>query len=85
MEWHAGNLLPHTIFTLQYVHHLRDIEPDMMTWQFLSKLDKDRPMELVTVILGACMQVLLKCCDLVWKELHSNEQIQAVRHLLWLQ
>ncbi|EAU81853.1 hypothetical protein CC1G_06064 [Coprinopsis cinerea okayama7 len=75
MEWHAGKLLPHTIFTLQYVHCLTDIEPDMMSWKILSDVDHTRPLELVTVVLGSCVQALLKCCDLTWNEMQNNEMI----------
>lgn len=70
MEWHAGNVLPHTVFTLLYVHHLRDIDPDMVP--FLSSSDPSRPLELVTVVLRAAVAGLLKCCDLSWRELSAG-------------
>ncbi|TFK32597.1 Mak10 subunit, NatC N-terminal acetyltransferase-domain-containing protein [Crucibulum laeve] len=67
MEWHAGNFLQHTVFTLLYMHHLHDIEPDFIP---LSSRDHpSRPLELITVVLRAAVQGLLKCCDLGWREL----------------
>jgi hypothetical protein len=34
-----------------------------------SQGDPDRPIELVTVVLRAAVQGLLKCCDMAWREL----------------
>lgn len=82
LEWHDGKLLPHTVFTLQYIHHLRDIEPELTPWQLLSKTDPQRPPELITVVLGACVVGLIKCVDLAWLEMHNNELIQDVGEYL---
>ncbi|KAH6919217.1 Mak10 subunit, NatC N-terminal acetyltransferase-domain-containing protein [Coprinopsis sp. MPI-PUGE-AT-0042] len=76
LEWHDGKLLPHTVFTLQYVHHLRDIEPELTPWQLFTKVDPERPPELITVVLGACVVGLIKCVDLAWLEMHNNELVQ---------
>ncbi|KAF8172074.1 Mak10 subunit, NatC N-terminal acetyltransferase-domain-containing protein [Pholiota molesta] len=68
IEFHAGNFLAHTIHTLLYVHHLHDIDPEMISLS-TSQGDPDRPIELVTVVLRASVQGLLKCCDMAWREL----------------
>ncbi|PPQ78350.1 hypothetical protein CVT25_011633 [Psilocybe cyanescens] len=67
-EFHAGNFLAHTVHTLLYVHHLRDIDPDVLV-PSTSETDPSRPIELVTVVLRSAVQGLLKCCDLTWREL----------------
>ncbi len=36
MEWHAGNLLSNTVFTLVYVHELGAIDPDVVPYQPLT-------------------------------------------------
>lgn len=69
-EFHAGNLLSHTVFTFLYVHHLPDIEPDLLpstSWR-----DPLRPRELVTLVLRSAVQGLLKSCDLSWRELSKG-------------
>ncbi|KAF8801418.1 hypothetical protein BYT27DRAFT_7198198 [Phlegmacium glaucopus] len=91
-EFHAGNFLAHTIHTLLYVHHLRDIDPDITPAQstpfFLSQsvstpaFSNERPIELITIVLRAAVQGLLKCCSLSWIELakggaHDTEDWQS--------
>jgi hypothetical protein len=76
MEWHAGNLLPHTVFTLLYVHRLDETEFDLVS-SLSRKNDQSRPMELVYVVLRSYVMGLLKCCDLTWREL-SKGGIQDV-------
>lgn len=77
-EFHAGNFLAHTIHTLLYVHHLGDIDPDiMLPISFLISqsasstptFSNERPIEFITVVLRAAVQGLLKCCGLSWSEL----------------
>lgn len=67
-EFHAGNFLAHTVHTLLYVHHLADMDPDVV-FTSSSTNDPARPIELVTVVLRAGIQGLLKCCDAAWREL----------------
>ncbi|KJA19072.1 hypothetical protein HYPSUDRAFT_144144 [Hypholoma sublateritium FD-334 SS-4] len=68
-EFHAGNFLAHTIHTLLYVHHLNDIDPEIMPHMITRRNDPTRPLELVTIVLRAAVQGLLKCCDMAWREL----------------
>ncbi|KAF8959765.1 Mak10 subunit, NatC N-terminal acetyltransferase-domain-containing protein [Flammula alnicola] len=68
-EFHAGNFLAHTVHTLLYVHHLSDIDPDVIPSQSTLANDPSRPIELVTIVLRSAVQGLLKCCDLAWREL----------------
>ncbi|KAF8259877.1 Mak10 subunit, NatC N-terminal acetyltransferase-domain-containing protein [Lactarius quietus] len=69
MEWHAGYTLPQTIYTCLYVHHLTDINPDMIPQQQQQQQDPARPLELVTIVVRAAIRGFLKCCDLAWREL----------------
>jgi len=71
MEWHAGNMLSQTVFTLLYVHHLTDFNPDFISLGSLNR-DQSRPPELITVVLRAAVFGLLKSCDLSWRELVQN-------------
>jgi Mak10 subunit, NatC N(alpha)-terminal acetyltransferase len=72
MEWHAGNMLSQTVFTLLYVHHLTDFNPDLIPMGTL-KRDPSRPPELITVVLRAAVLGLLKSCDLAWRELAQDK------------
>ncbi|KZT11152.1 Mak10-domain-containing protein [Laetiporus sulphureus 93-53] len=72
MEWHAGNSLPQTVYTLLYVHYLGDMSPDFMPLRSDIMQDPLRPVELITVVLRAGMFGLLKCCDLSWRELSKG-------------
>lgn len=71
MEWHAGNLLSHTVFTLLYVHRLAETEFDLVSSPS-RKNDQSRPMELIYIVLRAYVMGLLKCCDLTWRELSKG-------------
>ncbi|KIM87338.1 hypothetical protein PILCRDRAFT_63658, partial [Piloderma croceum F 1598] len=71
MEWHAGNMLSQTVFTLLYVHHLTDLNPDFIPLGSLHR-DQSRSPELITVVLRAAVFGLLKSCDLSWRELVQN-------------
>jgi hypothetical protein len=71
MEWHAGNLLSHTVFTLLYVHRLAEMEYDLVSSSYEIH-DHSRPMELIYVVLRAYAMGLLKCCDLAWRELSKG-------------
>ncbi|KDR82005.1 hypothetical protein GALMADRAFT_221894 [Galerina marginata CBS 339.88] len=68
-EFHAGNFLAHTVHTLLYIHHLREIDPDVLVSPSTMGNDPSRPIELVTIVLRSAVQGLLKCCDLTWREL----------------
>ncbi|KAH9483568.1 N-alpha-acetyltransferase 35, NatC auxiliary subunit [Psilocybe cubensis] len=68
LEFHAGNFLAHTVHTLLYVHHIRDIDPDVLV-RNTANVDPARPIELITIVLRSAVQGLLKCCDLTWREL----------------
>ena len=80
MEWHAGYTLPQTIYTCLYVHHLTDINPDIIPYQEQLERDPARPLELVTVVVRAAIMGFLKCCDLVWRAL-SKGRLHDVRGL----
>lgn len=71
MEWHAGYTLPQTIYTCLYVHHLTDINPEVISHQL--QRDPDRPLELITVVIRAAIMGFLKCCDIVWRELSKGK------------
>ena len=79
MEWHAGTTLSQTVFTFLFVHHLDDLDPDLVSEQHqVSHKDPSRPLELVTVVLRAAVFGLLKSCDLSWRELMRGG-VQDVR------
>lgn len=77
MEWHAGNSLSQTVYTLLYVHCLQDINPDFIPRRSRTSPDPYRPQELVTIVLRAAVFGLLKSCDLSWREL-SKGRVQEV-------
>ena len=76
MEWHAGNALPQTVFTLLYVHHLAEFNPDFIPPGTMLK-DPARPPELITLVLRSVVCGLLKSCDLAWREM-VNDKIRDV-------
>ncbi|KAJ3488544.1 hypothetical protein NLI96_g2764 [Meripilus lineatus] len=81
MEWHNGNTLSQTVFTLLYTHHLGDIDPDLVMQDKVFE-DPQRPIGLVTIVLRAAVLGLLKCCDFAWRELsqgkvHDTEDWQS--------
>ena len=71
MEWHAGKTLSQSVFTILFVHHLPDINPEYLPPE--EDEDPTRPRWLITVIVRAGMLGLLKCCDLAWRELSKNK------------
>ena len=71
-------MLAHTVFTLTYIYHLTDLDTDSMFPVSLSEDDPERPVELVTTVLGSCVQGLLKCVDLTWRQMHNNDLLQDV-------
>ncbi|CDO71912.1 hypothetical protein BN946_scf184940.g59 [Trametes cinnabarina] len=70
MEWHAGKTLSQSVFTLLFVHHLPDINPEYLPP--VENEDPARPQWLITVVMRAAILGLLKCCDLAWRELSKN-------------
>ena len=70
MEWHSGKTLSQSVFTILFVHHLPDINPEYLPLE--DDEDPKRPQELITVVLRAGMLGLLKCCDMAWRELSKN-------------
>lgn len=77
MEWHAGNSLSQTVFTLAYVHHLADLDVEYIPTHRVA-VDGASPIpELSSVVLKAYVMGLLKCCDLSWREL-SKHNVQDV-------
>ncbi|KAJ8508180.1 hypothetical protein ONZ45_g9535 [Pleurotus djamor] len=73
MLWHAGNCLSHSVLTIQYVHHLADMDPDYLYLRNGSaKEDRSRPIQLVTIVLRAFMTGLLKSCDFAWRRLNEG-------------
>ncbi|OAX36010.1 Mak10-domain-containing protein [Rhizopogon vinicolor AM-OR11-026] len=77
MEWHSGYTLSQTIFSFLYVHSLKDIDPDLVPGGSPPHADKQRPPELITVVLRAAVMGLLKCCDLTWRELNKGNVYDA--------
>ncbi|KAF8638818.1 hypothetical protein AX17_001876 [Amanita inopinata Kibby_2008] len=77
MEWHAGSLLSHTVFTLIYVHELPNFESDLHQIASSKLQDPSRPLELITVVLRSAVQGLLKCCDLSWRELSAGGMLDT--------
>jgi len=67
VEYLAGNFLAHTVYTLLYVHHVADMEMDLVSAAALQ--DPSRPIHLVTTVLRSAVQGILKSCDLTWREL----------------
>ncbi|KAG6916900.1 hypothetical protein DXG01_004733 [Tephrocybe rancida] len=72
IEWHSGNPLCHSVFTLLYVHAMAGIDPEYVTAQDLAAFDSSRPPELVFQVLRSWVMGLLKCCDLSWRELSKG-------------
>ncbi|KAG6817045.1 hypothetical protein H0H87_000457 [Tephrocybe sp. NHM501043] len=72
MEWHSGNPLCHSVFTLLYIHAMAAIDPEYVTQQEMASFDSSRPPELVFQILRSWVMGLLKCCDLSWRELSKG-------------
>ena len=77
MEWHTGNTLSQSVFTLLFVHQLADINPDLLPPEISLKKDALRPIELITVVLRSAVFGLLKSCDMVWREL-AKKRVQDV-------
>src|SRR6266545_3372438 len=74
MEFHSGGILAHTVYTLLYVHHLQDIDPDVvLKWMPKFTYDHRRPIALITIVLRTAVQALLKCVDLTWRELANGD------------
>ncbi|CAL1703300.1 unnamed protein product [Somion occarium] len=71
MEWHSGSTLSQTVYTLLYVHHLSNIDPDFLLQVSMNE-DPHRPLGLLTIVLRAAVMGMLKCCDLAWREMSQN-------------
>lgn len=82
MEWHAGNTLSQSVFTFLYIHHLADINPDLLPPGYPAQRDPRRPFELITVVLRAAVFGMLKSCDLVWRELSKKRVFDVSTSLL---
>lgn len=90
MGWHGGLALSQTVYTLQYVHHLGDITHPFFTVGGGARLfespydpeDPERPLKLVTLVLRSSVFGLLKCCDLVWREIAHDHvvDVSAICH-----
>lgn len=80
MEWHSGSTLSQTVYTLLYVHHLSNIDPDFLLQVSMNE-DPHRPLGLLTIVLRAAVMGMLKCCDLAWREMSQNN-VQDVLCLL---
>ncbi|KAF7323348.1 hypothetical protein HMN09_00115700 [Mycena chlorophos] len=66
MLFHAGNPLPHTVFTSLYTLVIHELHPDMIPYG--DELDA----HLISVVLRAAISGMLKCCDLTWRELSTG-------------
>ena len=71
-------MLAHTVFTLTYIYELGVIDDDYRLPDYLTEEDPQRPIELITGVLGPCIHGVLKCVDLTWRELRNNELIHDV-------
>lgn len=80
MEWHAGNLLSNTVFTLVYVHELSEFDPDLIPYHDIQNTTS-RPIELISVVLRTYILGLLKCCGVAWDELNRSS-LHDVRQLI---
>ncbi|KAF8510336.1 Mak10 subunit, NatC N-terminal acetyltransferase-domain-containing protein [Gautieria morchelliformis] len=85
MSWHTGLALSQTVYTLRYVHHVGDIthpyfkvdDGTKLVEQSLAPENPERPLELVTLVLRASVFCLLKCCDLVWREVSRGHIVDG--------
>ncbi|EIW85641.1 Mak10-domain-containing protein [Coniophora puteana RWD-64-598 SS2] len=89
MEWHVGYTLSQTIFSCHYVHNLHYIDPEFVDPAAITidlshssdaptpRFDESHPPELVTRVLLGSVMALLKCCDLVWRELSKDNIIDT--------
>ena len=77
MEWHTGNTLSQSVFTLLFVHQLAEINPDLLPPEITLKKDASHPIELIAVVLRSAVFGLLKSCDMVWREL-SKKRVHDV-------
>ena len=77
MGWFAGNTLSQTVFTLQYVLALQDINPDLLPLHYFLVSGSSKPIELITTVLRPAVFAMLKSCDLVWREL-SKKRVHDV-------
>jgi N-alpha-acetyltransferase 35, NatC auxiliary subunit len=84
MSWHTGLALSQTVYTLRYIHHVGDITHPYFKFDDATKLvasrgpeDPERPLELVTLVLRASVFCLLKCCDLVWREVARDHVVDV--------
>ena len=70
MEWHSGKTLSQSVYTILFVHHMPDINPEYLAPE--EDDDPQRPKWLITVVVRAGILGLLKCCDFAWRELSKN-------------
>ena len=70
MQWHVGNALAQTMYTCLYMHYLPMINPDFLKYRSIAKtFDKQRPLELISLVIRSGVLGVVKCCDLVYREL----------------
>ncbi|KAF9019735.1 hypothetical protein BDZ89DRAFT_1072754 [Hymenopellis radicata] len=74
MEWHAGNLLSNTVFTLVHVHEIAQLDPDLIPY---NSADKARPVELLSIVLKTYVIGLLKCCGVAWDALNRADKAEV--------
>ncbi|KAG6861782.1 hypothetical protein C0995_012286 [Termitomyces sp. Mi166 len=56
MEWHSGNPLCHSVFTLLYIHALAGMDPEFVDTHVLTSFSPSRPPELVYYVLRSWME-----------------------------
>lgn len=63
MTWHTGRALSQTVFTCLYYHEFSSLDP--VIWQTHGGTG---PYPLVTSVLRASIQSMVKTCDMGWRE-----------------
>ncbi|KAH7102691.1 Mak10 subunit, NatC N-terminal acetyltransferase-domain-containing protein [Auriculariales sp. MPI-PUGE-AT-0066] len=70
MTWHSGSSLAQSVLTIQHMHHIQKLHPDVLPRRKSSSWDR-RP-EHVGLVLRAGVLAFVKCIDLAWRELSKN-------------
>lgn len=76
-EWHVGTTLSQSVFTLLYVHHLEDLNPEFMLYENEREDNLERPVELLSIVIRAAVFGLLKSCDMAWRELNKGRVLDV--------
>lgn len=77
MDWLSGRFMANTIHTVQYIHHLQAMSAPSPLEQSEEDM-RMRPKELITTVLRSCIIGFLKTCDLIWRQLTSQNNVYDV-------